>query len=158
MNNSATFIAGQCPVVNAFSNLQQQKAAWSLISFMSSPRMMAVYNSMGTTGEEAEHRIEPGGHGGSQRQLCPAVVTRGRTRARNGGLLGGSGGSNNTLASEIFIKMPDSLTLVLAVGTELGKIQAGNETLAQGMENLQSSTVSILKTAGVYGTSYPFGT
>ena len=159
VNNSATFIAGQCPVVNAFSSPQQQKAAWSLISFMSSPRMMAVYNSMGTTGWRPSIVTSPAATAAANGNYPLQWSHAAALELANGGLLGGSSaGSNNTLASEIFIKMPDSLTLVIAVGTELGKIQAGSETLAQGMENLQSSTVSILKTAGVYGTSYPFGT
>jgi hypothetical protein len=132
---------------------------WSLISFMSSPRMMAVDNGMGTTGWRPSLVTSPAATAAANGNYALQWSHSAALELLNGGLLGGSSaGSNNTLASEIFIKMPDSLTLVLAVGMELGKVQAGNETLAQGLENLQSSTVSILKTAGVYGTSYPFGT
>jgi hypothetical protein len=158
VNNSATFIAGQCPVINAFSSSLQQKAAWSLISFMSSPRMMTVYNGMGTTGWRPSVVASPAATAAANGNYALQWAHSAALELANGGLMGGSAGSNNTLASEIFIKMPDSLTLVLAVGNELAKVQAGNETLAQGMENLQTSTVSILQQAGVYNTSYPFGT
>jgi ABC-type glycerol-3-phosphate transport system substrate-binding protein len=159
VNNSATFMAGQSPVINAFSSAAQQKAAWSLCSFISSPRMQAVYNSMGTTGFRKSILSSPAAKAAAQGNYNLQYSLAAGTTLLNGGTLGsGSAGSNNVYASEPLPRNAQAFTIATTVGTELAKVQAGSETMATALNNLETSIDALLKQAGVYGTSYPLGT
>jgi ABC-type glycerol-3-phosphate transport system substrate-binding protein len=159
VNNSATFMAGQSPVINAFSSPQQQKAAWSLCSFISSPRMQAVYNSMGTTGWRKSIVSSPAAAAAANGNYSLQWSLAAGATIVNGGTLGsGSAGSNNVYISEPLPRNGQAFTIATTIGNELAKVQAGNESLATAMSNLDTSVDALLKQANVYGTKYPLGT
>jgi ABC-type glycerol-3-phosphate transport system substrate-binding protein len=159
VNNSATFMAGQCPVINAYSSAQQQKAAWSLCSFITSPRMQAVFNSMGTTGFRKSIISSPAAAAAANGNYSLQYGLAAGATLLNGGVLGsGNAGSNNVYASEPLPRNAQAFTIATTIGTELAKVQAGNETMATALSNLDTSVDALLKQAGVYGTSYPLGT
>jgi ABC-type glycerol-3-phosphate transport system substrate-binding protein len=159
VKNSATFIAGQSPVINKFSSAQQQKAAWSLCSFISSPRMQAVYNSMGTTGWRPSILTSSAAASAANGNYSLQWSRAAALELLNGGVLGsGSAGSNNIYASEPLPRNAQAFTIATTIGNELAKVQAGNESLATAMSNLDTAVNGLLKQAGVYGTTYPLGT
>jgi hypothetical protein len=121
--------------------------------------MQAVFNSMGTTGFRKSIISSPAAAAAANGNYSLQYGLAAGATLLNGGVLGsGSAGSNNVYASEPLPRNAQAFTIATAIGNELAKVQANNETMATALSNLDTSIDALLKQAGVYGTSYPLGT
>ena len=141
--------------------LQSTAAEGGLVSLLvhNQPEDAGGLQQHGDHRLQEEHHLEPAAAAAASGNYSLQYGLAAGATLLNGGVLGsGSAGSNNVYASEPLPRNAQAFTIATAIGNELAKVQANNETMATALSNLDTSIDALLKQAGVYGTSYPLGT
>ena len=138
-------VAAATMTINAYST--NQKAAWSMISFITSPRMQKIFTEKGV----GTMRLSPA--------KDPALLAADDWVVQwplqpinwlNEAVPVGSKNAKNLVYAPIFIKMPNTLDLYGTIGTELDLMLAG-EKVEDGLNNLQTAATTFLKGIDFYG-------
>jgi ABC-type glycerol-3-phosphate transport system substrate-binding protein len=150
---SSVMAAGSTPCISAFSN--KKEAAWSFYSWLKSPRMEELFFLKGNSPGRKSIVASP-----KNKQLKDwnAQVGIQSTSWFEAAKIVGTPGAELVYCN-IVPKMPRSIDLVVAVGTEIGKAYSKEISVEQAMKNSQEAATKILKEVDLYGNrTYEFGT
>lgn len=149
---SALMVAGGTQCISAFST--KQDAAWAFLSWIESPRMQQLFLNDGNSPIRKSVVENP-----ANKELKDWFVQNNLqsdqwlTAAKTVGTPGA-----DLVYCNIAPKMPRSIDLTVAVGTEIGRLYSGEVTAEQFAANCQSATETILKEVDFYGKkTYEFG-
>jgi multiple sugar transport system substrate-binding protein len=149
---SAIYGAGSTPTISAFS--QKQDAAWAFYSWIQSPRMQQLFLNDGNSPTRKSIVANPANKSMKDWFIQNNLQTdKWLADAKPVGTPGA-----DLVYCFIAPKMPRSIDMTVAIGTEIGKLYSKEETAEEAMANCQSAAEKILKDVGFYGTkTYEFG-
>jgi ABC-type glycerol-3-phosphate transport system substrate-binding protein len=145
--------AGSTPCISAFS--KKKDAAWSFYSWFSSPRMQQLFFLEGNS--PIRKSIIESPENKKMRDPIAQVNIQSQSWLEVAKPVGTAGAE--LVYCNIVPKMPRSIDLVVAVGTEIGRAMAKEISAKEAMANAQEAATKILKEIDFYGKkTYEFGT
>jgi ABC-type glycerol-3-phosphate transport system substrate-binding protein len=149
---SALMGAGSTPCISSFS--KKKDAAWAFYSWIESPRMQQLFLEDGNS-PTRKSTLENPANKESADWFVQTNLQADQWLA-NAKIVGTSGADQ--VYCNIMPKMPRSIDLVVAVGTEIGRVYSGELTSAQAMDNAQTAAEKLFKEVDFYGKkTYEFG-
>jgi len=149
---SALMAAGSTPCISSFS--KKKEAAWAFYSWIQSPRMQQLFLQEGNS-PTRKSTIENPANKQAKDWFIQTNLQSDQWLAQAKPV--GTPGAD-LVYSIITPKMPRSIELVVAAGTEIGKIYSKELSVKEAMSNAQAAAEKILKEIDFYGKkTYEFG-